>query len=153
MEQSRSILSDSRAREPQFLSVNGSSSENKNGAHDPNAIVGQNDAVKFVLFKAEQVASSDTAVTLLSETGVGKRLVARAIHQLSPRRARPLIKVNCAALPANIIESELFGKGAFSGEIGFRGGPFRTVPTAATRLETKRLLAWGQKPDDRKAIS
>jgi transcriptional regulator with GAF, ATPase, and Fis domain len=70
-----------------------------------------------VLYRAEQVAPLDTTVLILGETGTGKELIAAAIHQLSPRRDRPLITVNCAALPANLIESELFGreKGAFTG--------------------------------------
>ena len=80
-------------------------------------IVGQSDALQYVLFKVEQVAPYDTTVLLLGETGTGKELVAHAIHALSPRRDRPLVKVNCAALPSHLIESELFGheKGAFTG--------------------------------------
>ena len=80
-------------------------------------IVGQSDGLKYVLYKIEQIASSDTTVLVLGETGTGKELVARAIHNLSLRKSRPLVKVNCAALPANLIESELFGheKGAFTG--------------------------------------
>jgi chemotaxis protein methyltransferase CheR len=79
-------------------------------------IVGQSDGLKYVLYKMEQIASSDTTVLILGETGTGKDLVARALHELSPRNNRPLVKVNCAALPANLIESELFGheKGAFT---------------------------------------
>ena len=72
-------------------------------------IVGHSDWLKYVLYKVEQIASSDTTVLVLGETGTGKELVARAIHNLSLRNSRPLIKVNCAALPANLIESELFG--------------------------------------------
>src|SRR5215475_3044744 len=137
MGQLTSILSDSRTREPQFLPVNGSSSENKNSAHDVVGIVGHSDAIKFVLSKTKQVASSDTAVLLLGETGVGKELVARAIHELSPRGARPLIKVNCAALPANLIESELFGheKGAFSGAVSLRLGRFEAAQRGTLFLD------------------
>ncbi len=80
-------------------------------------IIGQSDGLKYVLYKVEQIAGSDTTVLVLGETGTGKELVARAIHGLSLRKNRSLVKVNCAALPANLIESELFGheKGAFTG--------------------------------------
>ncbi len=80
-------------------------------------IVGQSDGIKYVLFKINQVAPTDTTVLISGETGTGKELVALAIHRASPRRDRALIKVNCAALSATLIESELFGheKGAFTG--------------------------------------
>jgi transcriptional regulator with GAF, ATPase, and Fis domain len=70
-----------------------------------------------VLFKIEQVAGIDTTVLVLGETGTGKELIARPIHNMSPRRNRPLVKVDCATLPPNLIESELFGqeKGSFTG--------------------------------------
>jgi chemotaxis protein methyltransferase CheR len=80
-------------------------------------IIGQSDSLKYVLFKVEQIAESDTTVLVLGETGTGKELVARAIHNFSRRKKRALVKVDCAALPSNLIESELFGheKGAFTG--------------------------------------
>ena len=80
-------------------------------------ILGQSDGLKYVLYRAEQVAPTNTTVLVLGETGTGKELIAAAIHNLSPRKERPLITVNCAALPGNLIESELFGreKGAFTG--------------------------------------
>jgi PAS domain S-box-containing protein len=80
-------------------------------------IIGQSKAFKYVLHRAEQVASANTTVLIYGETGTGKELIATAIHQMSPRKDRPLVTVNCAALPANLIESELFGreKGAFTG--------------------------------------
>jgi formate hydrogenlyase transcriptional activator len=80
-------------------------------------IIGQSDGLKYVLYRTEQVAPTDATVLVLGETGTGKELIAAAIHHLSPRRDRPLITVNCAALPANLLESELFGreKGAFTG--------------------------------------
>ncbi|MHC4153164.1 MAG: sigma-54-dependent Fis family transcriptional regulator, partial [Planctomycetota bacterium] len=80
-------------------------------------IIGQSDALRYVLYRVEQVASTNSTVLLLGETGTGKELIARAIHQKSNRTDRPLITVNCTALPGNLIESELFGraKGAFTG--------------------------------------
>ena len=79
-------------------------------------LVGQSDAIKQVLFKASQVAPTDSTVLITGETGTGKELVARAIHRASSRKDLPLIKVNCAALSPSLIESELFGheKGAFT---------------------------------------
>ena len=80
-------------------------------------IVGQSDAIKYVLFKVTQVAPTDTTVLITGETGTGKELVARAIHGASSRKDRAFIKVNCGALAPSLIESELFGheKGAFTG--------------------------------------
>jgi len=80
-------------------------------------IIGQSDGLNYVLYKVEQIGSSNTIVLVLGETGTGKELVARAIHGLSSRKDRALVKVNCATLPSNLIESELFGheKGAFTG--------------------------------------
>jgi PAS domain S-box-containing protein len=85
--------------------------------HQFSHILGQSDGLKYVLYRAEQVALTGTTVLILGETGTGKELIAAAIHNLSPRKDRPMITVNCAALPANLIESELFGreKGAFTG--------------------------------------
>ena len=80
-------------------------------------IIGQSDGLKYVFYRAEQVAPMNTTILILGETGTGKELIAAAIHNMSPRKERPLITVNCAALPGNLIESELFGreKGAFTG--------------------------------------
>jgi PAS domain S-box-containing protein len=80
-------------------------------------IIGQSNAISYVFFRVEQVAPQDATVLLLGETGTGKGMVARAIHGKSSRKDRPMITVNCTALPANLIESELFGreKGAFTG--------------------------------------
>jgi PAS domain S-box-containing protein len=94
--------------------------------HNFSEIIGKSEALRYVLFKIEQVAPSDTAVLIMGETGTGKDLAARAIHNLSSRKERPLIKVNCASLPAHLIESELFGheKGAFTGADSRRIGRF-----------------------------
>jgi transcriptional regulator with GAF, ATPase, and Fis domain len=82
--------------------------------------------MKTVLRKVEQVAPTDSTVLLLGETGTGKELIARAVHDLSPRSARPLVRVNCGAIPANLVESELFGheKGSFTGALAKRIGRF-----------------------------
>ena len=87
------------------------------GQHNFEAMVGQSETLRQVLHQVEQVAETDATVLVLGETGTGKELIARAVHDLSNRKERPLVKVNCAALPANLIESELFGheKGAFTG--------------------------------------
>ena len=92
-------------------------------------ILGQSDGLKYVLFRAEQVAPSNTTVLILGETGAGKELIAAAIHNMSPRKERPLFTVNCAALPGNLIESELFGreKGAFTGADSRRIGRFEVA--------------------------
>jgi len=80
-------------------------------------IIGQSNEIKYVLYKVEQIAATDTTVLILGETGTGKELAARAIHDASTRRDRTMVKMNCAALPVNLIESELFGheRGAFTG--------------------------------------
>jgi formate hydrogenlyase transcriptional activator len=89
-------------------------------------IVGQSEALRKALRQVEQVAPLDTTVLILGETGTGKELLAHAIHDKSPRAKHPLVKVNCAALPAPLIESELFGheKGAFTGADTKRIGRF-----------------------------
>ncbi len=89
-------------------------------------IVGKSDALRYVLFRVEQVAVTDATVLILGETGTGKGLVAHAIHELSSRKNKPMITVNCAALPGNLIESELFGreKGAFTGADAKQVGRF-----------------------------
>jgi chemotaxis protein methyltransferase CheR len=89
-------------------------------------IVGKSDEINYVLYKIEQIAATDTTVLVLGETGTGKELVARAIHNLSLRRDRALVKINCATLPATLIESELFGheKGAFTGALNRQMGRF-----------------------------
>ena len=89
-------------------------------------IIGTAPVLRQVLRRVEQVAATDTTVLIQGETGTGKELIARALHHRSPRARRPLIKLNCAALPAQLIESELFGheKGAFTGAIERRIGKF-----------------------------
>lgn len=100
-------------------------------------IVGQSDAINYVFYKVEQIAATDTNVLILGETGTGKELVARAIHGLSLRKDRALVKMNCAALPSNLIESELFGheKGAFTGAASRRLGRFEVADGATLFLD------------------
>jgi transcriptional regulator with GAF, ATPase, and Fis domain len=89
-------------------------------------ILGHSDAIKAVISQAEQVATTDSTVLIQGETGTGKELLARAIHTLSPRGAKVMIRVNCAAIPSTLIESELFGheKGAYTGALSKQIGRF-----------------------------
>src|SRR6059036_740579 len=80
-------------------------------------IVGESDAIKRAVSETQRVATTDTTVLLLGESGTGKELFARAVHHLSPRRDRPFVAINCAAIPEGLVENELFGheRGAFTG--------------------------------------
>lgn len=90
------------------------------------AILGRSEPILRVLHDIQQVAETDATVLILGETGTGKELIARAIHHTGRRRDRPFIKVNCAAIPAALIESEFFGheRGAFTGATAKRDGRF-----------------------------
>lgn len=94
--------------------------------HNFEDIIGGSSTLKAVLSQVEQVAATTATVLILGESGTGKELLARAIHNLSDRRERPLVKVNCAALPGDLIESELFGheKGSFTGAFAQKIGRF-----------------------------
>jgi formate hydrogenlyase transcriptional activator len=94
--------------------------------HNFEEIVGESAALRRVLKEVETVAPTDSTVLIRGETGTGKELIARAIHQLSPRRDRTFVKINCAAIPTGLLESELFGheKGAFTGAIMQKIGRF-----------------------------
>ncbi|MFA4827638.1 MAG: sigma 54-interacting transcriptional regulator [Thermodesulfovibrionales bacterium] len=113
----RTALSEIKTLKDQFEAENIIFRQEIKMRHQFAQILGQSDGLKYVLYRAEQVAPMNTTVLILGETGTGKELIAAAIHAMSPRKERPLITVNCAALPANLIESELFGreKGAFTG--------------------------------------
>ena len=95
-------------------------------AHGFDEIVGENRDLRKCLQSVEKVAPTDLPVLVLGETGTGKELIARAVHKLSNRRDKPMVSVNCPSLPANLIESELFGheKGAFTGAESARQGRF-----------------------------
>jgi formate hydrogenlyase transcriptional activator len=94
--------------------------------HNFGEIVGESAALRRVLKEVETVAPTDSTVLVCGETGTGKELIARALHDLSPRRQRTFVKVNCAAIPTGLLESELFGheKGAFTGAISQKVGRF-----------------------------
>ncbi len=108
-----------------------------NAVHNFEEIVGRSAAIGSVLDKVRRVAPTDTTVLILGETGTGKELIARAIHSASRRADKPLIKVNCAALPAGLVESELFGheKGAFTGAIARRAGRFEIADGGSIFLD------------------
>ena len=92
----------------------------------PHGIIGNSGALRSVLRQVNLVAPTDSTVLIQGETGTGKELIARAIHNLSPRRDSPFITLNCAAVPATLLESELFGheRGAFTGAVAQRIGRF-----------------------------
>ena len=117
------------ARELRSVSPRICTEENVRSAPIPNEIVGASIALRHVLGEAEVVAPTDAVVLIQGETGTGKELVAREVHNLSSRRQRPFIKLNCAAMPAGLLESELFGheRGAFTGAVGQRLGRFEVA--------------------------
>ena len=105
--------------------------------YDFSNIIGESAALKSALDAVARVAPTDSTVLILGETGVGKELVARATHNLGARKDRPLVKVNCATLPANLIESELFGheRGAFTGATQRKTGRFELADGGALFLD------------------
>jgi transcriptional regulator with GAF, ATPase, and Fis domain len=100
-------------------------------------IIGSSAALGAVLAKVELVAPTDSTVLVLGETGTGKESVARAVHNLSRRAGRPFVKVNCAAIPFDLLESELFGheRGAFTGAIAQKIGRFEMADTGSLFLD------------------
>ncbi|MBT8386891.1 MAG: sigma 54-interacting transcriptional regulator [Ignavibacteria bacterium] len=105
--------------------------------HNFENIISTSDEFNKVLRSVEQVASTDSTVLILGETGTGKELLARAVHSISKRSDRPLVKVNCATLPENLIESELFGheKGAFTGATSRKIGRFELANSGTIFLD------------------
>lgn len=100
-------------------------------------IIGQNDKMKEVSKLIRKVAGSDTSVLIQGESGTGKELFARAIHNLSPRRDKPYVAINCAAIPAELLENELFGseKGAFTSSVARKMGKFEIADTGTIFLD------------------
>ena len=100
-------------------------------------IVGSSPALESVLAEVERVAPTDSTVLIQGETGTGKELIARAIHNLSARCGRPFVKLNCAAIPFDLLESELFGheKGAFTGAVAQKIGRFEMADTGTLFLD------------------
>ena len=100
-------------------------------------IVGNSPALESVLAEVQRVAPTDSTVLVLGETGTGKELIAHAIHNLSPRCGRPFVKLNCAAIPFDLLESELFGheKGAFTGAVSQKVGRFEMADTGTLFLD------------------
>jgi transcriptional regulator with GAF, ATPase, and Fis domain len=105
--------------------------------HSCDQIIGSSAALKSVLAQVELVAPTDSTVLVLGETGTGKELIARAIHNASARCGRPFVKLNCAAIPFDLLESELFGheRGAFTGAIAQKIGRFEMVDTGTLFLD------------------
>jgi len=100
-------------------------------------IVGNSPALEAALAEVQRVAPTDSTVLVLGETGTGKELIAHAIHNLSPRCGRPFVKLNCAAIPFDLLESELFGheKGAFTGAVAQKIGRFEMADTGTLFLD------------------
>lgn len=111
--------------------------EEINTAYNFEEIIGSSTALKRILKQVETVAPTDSTVLIQGETGTGKELIARAIHSLSGRRERTLVKLNCAAIPTGLLESELFGheKGAFTGAIAQRIGRFELANKGSIFLD------------------
>jgi transcriptional regulator with GAF, ATPase, and Fis domain len=114
-----------------------SSQAEKSGARPDGAIVSKSRAIRFALDEAALVAPTNTTVLLLGETGVGKEVLAEFIHLASPRRHRPMVRVNAASIPATLIESELFGHecGAFTGAVSRRLGRFEAANESTLFLD------------------
>lgn len=100
-------------------------------------IVGSSPALESVIAEVERVAPTDSTVLILGETGTGKELIARAVHNISARCGRPFVKLNCAAIPFDLLESELFGheQGAFTGAVAQRVGRFEMADTGTLFLD------------------
>ena len=105
--------------------------------HGPSNIVGKSSAIRQVLEQIQLVSATDSTVLLLGETGTGKELFATQIHELSARHARTMVRVNCAAIPATLLESELFGreKGAFTGALSRQMGRFELADHSTIFLD------------------
>jgi formate hydrogenlyase transcriptional activator len=126
-----SALRDKLAKEKAYLE------EEVRTQHDFGDIVGENAALRAILKDVETVAPTESTVLIRGETGTGKELIARALHDLSPRKDRTFVKLNCAAIPTGLLESELFGheKGAFTGAIKQKIGRFELAHQGTVFLD------------------
>jgi formate hydrogenlyase transcriptional activator len=132
----RALLEVERLKE-RLQDENASLRQENKAAGDFGAIVGDSPALRAVLNAAQRVAVTETTVLILGESGTGKELIARAVHGMSRRADRPLVKVNCGALPSSLVESELFGheKGAFTGALLQRRGRFELADGGSLLLD------------------
>ena len=122
--------------------------EQDNGPRRFEQIIGTSSALEAVLEQVEQVAPTDSTALIQGETGTGKELIARAIHNLSARCGRPFVKLNCAAIPFDLLESELFGheRGAFTGAIAQRVGRFELADKGTLFLDEVGDIPPGLQP-------
>ena len=117
--------------------TNGDASAKLSAGYNPDQIIGHSARMKFIMHEIEQAANSRSTILLRGESGTGKELVARALHKQSARREQPFVKLNCAALPETLLESELFGheKGAFTGAVKTRRGRFELADNGTLFLD------------------
>ena len=125
------------AERHQLYSENRALREELKARHRIEGVIGESGQMVEVVSLAHRVAASEATVLIRGESGTGKELIAKAIHYASPRATRPLVRVNCAALPENLLESELFGheKGSFTGAIASRKGRFELADTGTLFLD------------------
>ena len=131
-------LSNAQAATPIGLPQDDNPAEDEGRNHGEFAgIIGASSGLRFILEQARRVAPTSSTVLIEGETGVGKELIAHAIHDLSPRRDRSFVKLNCAAIPSGLLESELFGheKGAFTGAIARKVGRFELADKGTLFLD------------------
>src|SRR5690606_33609044 len=130
-------LEDNRRLQQQLAQENQYLREQTVLRHRHGRIVGRSDGMVRVLSEAERVAATDAPVLLLGETGTGKELLAQTIHELSGRKRRTMVVVNCASLPATLIESELFGReaGAYTGAASAQVGRFALADNSTLFLD------------------
>jgi transcriptional regulator with GAF, ATPase, and Fis domain len=133
----RDALAEVQALKDRLQAENLYLQEELRAGHNFEEVVGQSPALLAALSQAERVAATPSTVLITGETGTGKEIIARAIHSRSPRRSRALVKVNCGAIPAGLVESELFGhvKGAFTGALQKRSGRFELADGGSIFLD------------------
>jgi formate hydrogenlyase transcriptional activator len=136
-DQLRSALAEVERLKEQLSIENESLRQQIESSRELSQLVGQSSGLRDTMRLVERVAATESTVLIVGETGTGKELIARAIHRLSARRDGPLVKVNCAALPSALVESELFGheKGAFTGALQQRAGHFERAQGGTLLLD------------------